>query len=116
MERFAVIGMGRFGSRLAKLLTDAGAEVIAVDRRADLIELMRDDVARAVCMDATDEETLKNQGIDEVDTAIVGTANPQHMKANVALVENTLSIPAEVMEELHCRFDELERRSEDGIR
>jgi trk system potassium uptake protein TrkA len=72
MERFAVIGMGRFGSRLAKLLSDAGAEVIAVDRRADLIETMRDDVARAVCMDATDEETLKNQGIDEVDTAIVG--------------------------------------------
>ncbi|MBN1555484.1 MAG: TrkA family potassium uptake protein [Phycisphaerae bacterium] len=72
MERFAVIGMGRFGSRLAKLLTDAGADVIAVDRRADLIETMRDDVARAVCMDATDEETLRNQGIDEVDTAIVG--------------------------------------------
>lgn len=72
MERFAVIGMGRFGSRLAKLLTDAGAEVIAVDRRNDLVELMRDDVSRAVCMDSTDEETLKNQGIDEVDTAIVG--------------------------------------------
>ena len=72
MERFAVIGMGRFGSRLAKLLTDAGAEVIAVDRRPDLIETMRDDVSRAVCMDSTDEETLRNQGIDEVDTAIVG--------------------------------------------
>lgn len=72
MERFAVIGMGRFGRRLAKLLTDAGAEVIAVDRRGDLIETMRDDVARAVCMDATDEEALRNQGIDEVDTVIVG--------------------------------------------
>ncbi|MBN1942495.1 MAG: TrkA family potassium uptake protein [Phycisphaerae bacterium] len=72
MERFAVIGMGRFGSRLAKLLTDAGAEVIAVDRRADLVESMRDDVARAVCMDATDEETLRSQGIDKVDAAVVG--------------------------------------------
>jgi trk system potassium uptake protein TrkA len=72
MERFAVIGMGRFGSRLAKLLTEAGVEVIAVDRRADLVEAMRDEVARAVCMDATDEETLRNQGLDEVDTAIVG--------------------------------------------
>jgi trk system potassium uptake protein TrkA len=72
MERFAVIGMGRFGSRLVKLLTEAGAEVIAVDRRSDLIEAMRDEVARAVCMDATDEETLRNQGLDEVDTAIVG--------------------------------------------
>lgn len=72
MDRFAVIGMGRFGSRLARLLTDAGAEVIAVDRRADLIEAMRDDVARAVCLDATDEEALRSQGIDEVDAAVVG--------------------------------------------
>jgi aryl-alcohol dehydrogenase-like predicted oxidoreductase len=46
----------------------------------------------------------------EIDTAIVGTASPAHMKANIALVENELPIPIEVVRELHCRFDELERR------
>ena len=72
MKKFAVIGMGRFGMRLARLLTEGGAEVIAVDRRKELIEEVRDDVTRPVCLDATDEEALRSQGIDEVDVAIVG--------------------------------------------
>lgn len=72
MERFAVIGLGRFGQRLAVLLTEAGAEVIAVDRRRSLIEQIRDKVTLAVCLDSTDEEALKAQGIDKVDVAIVG--------------------------------------------
>lgn len=44
----------------------------------------------------------------EVDTAIVGTRDPDHMKANIELVENELPISAEVVQELHCRFDRLE--------
>jgi len=72
MERFAVIGLGRFGSRLATLLAEAGAEVIAVDRNREFVEQIRDDVTLAVCMDSTDEAALKAQGIHQVDVAIVG--------------------------------------------
>jgi trk system potassium uptake protein TrkA len=72
MERFAVIGLGRFGMRLATSLAEAGAEVIAVDRDPDLIEQVRDQVTLAVCLDATDEEALRAQGINKVDVAIVG--------------------------------------------
>ena len=42
---------------------------------------------------------------DEVDTAIVGTHNPAHLKANIEMVENDLPIAAEAVEELHRRFD-----------
>jgi trk system potassium uptake protein TrkA len=72
MERFAVIGLGRFGMRLAIALADAGAEVIAVDRSREIVEEIRDRVTLAVCMDATDEQALRAQGIDKVDAAIVG--------------------------------------------
>jgi aryl-alcohol dehydrogenase-like predicted oxidoreductase len=41
----------------------------------------------------------------EVDTAIVGTRNPAHMRANIALVEDELPLPAGVVQELHRRFD-----------
>ena len=44
----------------------------------------------------------------EVDTAIVGTRDPQHMQANVEMVEHQLPIPAQVVEELHRRRDLLE--------
>lgn len=72
MQRFAVIGLGRFGSRLAMLLTDAGAEVIAVDDRREIVEDIRDHVTLAVCMNGTEEDALRAQGIDRVDTVIVG--------------------------------------------
>jgi aryl-alcohol dehydrogenase-like predicted oxidoreductase len=45
---------------------------------------------------------------DEVDTAIVGTRNPEHMRANIERVENELPLSEEVVEELHRRFDELD--------
>ena len=72
MERFAVIGLGRFGMRLAALLTESGAEVIAIDSGRELIEQIRDKVTLAVCLDCTDENALKAQGIDKVDVAVVG--------------------------------------------
>jgi trk system potassium uptake protein TrkA len=72
MERFAVIGMGRFGRRLAIMLAEAGAEVIAIDRDRDLVEQVRDQVTLAVSLDSTNEAALRAQGIDEVDVAVVG--------------------------------------------
>ncbi|MCL0099745.1 aldo/keto reductase [Dehalococcoidia bacterium] len=41
----------------------------------------------------------------EVDTAIVGTRNPSHMRGNVNLVESKLPVSAEFVKELHRRFD-----------
>ncbi len=72
MDTFAVIGLGRFGSRLAINLARAGAEVVAIDRRPEIIEDIRDRVTLAVAMDATDEQALRMQGIDRVDVAVVG--------------------------------------------
>jgi trk system potassium uptake protein TrkA len=71
MSQFAVIGLGRFGTRLAEQLAAGGAEVIAIDENRELIEDMRDRVTLAVALDATDEDALKLQGIDRVDAAIV---------------------------------------------
>jgi len=72
MERFAVIGLGRFGMRLATSLADVGAEVIAIDRDREIVEQVKDRVTLAVCLDATDEQALRAQGIDKVDVAVVG--------------------------------------------
>ncbi len=43
----------------------------------------------------------------EVDTAIVGTKNPEHMRANIRLVETELPIPAEAVQELYRRFEQV---------
>ena len=72
MARFAVIGLGRFGNKLAIALAMSGAEVIAIDKDREVIDAIRDQVSHSVRLDSTDEEALKAQGVDKVDVAIIG--------------------------------------------
>jgi aryl-alcohol dehydrogenase-like predicted oxidoreductase len=44
---------------------------------------------------------------DEVDTIIVGTRNPDHMRANINWLETELPLPSQVIEELYQRFDQV---------
>ena len=46
-------------------------------------------------------------GHPEVDTAIVGTTNMEHLHSNIGMVEQSLPIATEAVEELHRRFDNL---------
>lgn len=70
-SKFAVIGVGRYGSTIARRLAEKGAQVFAFDPNEDKIESIKDDVAFAVTLDATDVRALKTQNIDELDAAVV---------------------------------------------
>ena len=93
MEQFAVIGLGRYGSRLATMLTDAGAEVIAIDRNKSLVESLRDRVSLTVSMDSTDEEALIAQGIDKVDAAIVCIGTDFEASALTTVILKQIGVP-----------------------
>lgn len=80
-QRFAIIGLGRFGQRLAIGLAEAGQEVIAIDTDRSLVEQIRDKVDLAVALDATDEQALSGHGVDEVDVAVVSMGDS--FEANV---------------------------------
>ena len=70
-KKFAVIGLGDFGSSVATALAEKGAEVIAVDYDMEVIEEIKDKVTYAAKMDSTDEKALKSLGIDKVDVVII---------------------------------------------
>ncbi len=93
MEQFAVIGLGRYGSRLATMLTDAGAEVIAIDQDKSLVESLRDRVSLSVSMDSTDEEALIAQGIDKVDAAIVCIGTDFEASALTTVILKQIGVP-----------------------
>jgi trk system potassium uptake protein TrkA len=86
MRRFAVIGLGRFGQKLAIALAMSGAEVIAIDKDRNEIELIRDQVSHAVRLDGTDEEALKAQGVDKADVAIIGMGQDNFEAAILTVV------------------------------
>jgi trk system potassium uptake protein TrkA len=70
-KRFAVIGLGRFGQKLAVSLEQRGGEVIAIDNDADCVDEVKDRVSVAVQLDCTDKSALIAQGVNQVDVAIV---------------------------------------------
>jgi len=86
MRRFAVIGLGRFGQKLAIALAMSGAEVIAIDRNRNEVELIRDQVSLAVRLDGTDEEALKSQGVDKTDVAIIALGQESFEAAILTVV------------------------------
>lgn len=71
VKRFAVIGLGYFGERLALELTERGAEVIVIDNTMSKIEDFKNKVAYAIRLDSTDENALRNQGLEDLDAVIV---------------------------------------------
>jgi trk system potassium uptake protein TrkA len=71
MRQVAVIGLGKFGSTVARELTAQGAEVIAVDRRREHVEEIKDEVAYAAVLNATDENALRGVGVQNADVAVV---------------------------------------------
>jgi len=70
-KRYAVIGLGQFGRAIATTLSLKGAEVIAIDNSPQHIESIKDDVAMAINMDATDQKALRSQGIHEMDAVVL---------------------------------------------
>jgi trk system potassium uptake protein TrkA len=58
-ESYAVIGLGLFGSAIARTLAAAGHPVLAVDRRLAAVEALGAVVAESVQADATDKAALE---------------------------------------------------------
>ncbi len=72
MRQFAVIGLGRFGSSVAKTLSEKDCQVLAIDINGDKVQDASAYVTQAVQVDATDEKALRAVGIENVDCAIIG--------------------------------------------
>lgn len=70
-REFAVIGLGRFGGSICRELCLEGMPVLAIDRDEDRINEFKNIALHAVIADATDEETLKELGIKNIDHVIV---------------------------------------------
>ena len=71
MKSFIVIGLGRFGSAVARSLCRQGCEVLAIDIENDLVQQISDDVTQAVVGDARDKEVLRALDAKSFDCGIV---------------------------------------------
>lgn len=70
-DAVAVLGLGRFGSSVALELMSTGCQVLAVDANAEIVQRMNTKVTHAVRADTTDEDTLRELGINEFDRVVI---------------------------------------------
>ena len=106
MKSYVVIGLGRFGSGLARSLCRQGAEVLAIDIRPDLVQQVANEVTHAVVGDAQDKEVLRALDVRSFDCAVIAIGD--NLAASVLTVMNLkeLEVPYVV-----CKaHDETHRR------
>ena len=80
-RQFAVIGLGRFGSNMAKALSKMGYEVLAIDKNQHKVQEFSDEVTHVVQADTTDENALRELGILNFDVVVVAIG--EDVQANV---------------------------------
>ena len=74
-EKFAVIGAGHFGQAISLALSEKGHEVLVIDNDINVIQEISEDVAYAVCIDATNKRALLNENILNFDAVIISIGN-----------------------------------------
>jgi trk system potassium uptake protein TrkA len=84
MTKFAIIGLGSFGSNVAKTLFEKGYEVLAIDKDKEKIEAAKSFASHAVLMDSADINNLEGVGIKDMDVVVV-SLGPE-MEASILTV------------------------------
>ena len=71
MKSYIVVGLGRFGSEVARRLCSLGCEVLAMDIHNELVQQISSEVTHAVVGDARDKDVLRSLGVRNLDCAVV---------------------------------------------
>lgn len=80
-RQYAVIGLGRFGTSVARTLYSLGQEVLAIDISEERLKKLADEVTHTLLADTTDVNVLKNIGIANFDVVIVAIG--ENIQANI---------------------------------
>ena len=83
-KTYAVFGLGRYGTAVARELVDNGMEVIAVDSDQKIVDDSSSYLPVCKCADVTDAEVISRLGIGNIDTVIVCMAS--NLEASVMAI------------------------------
>lgn len=89
----AVLGLGRFGQRIARQLAAGGEEVIACDRSREAVEQAAPSVAQAIALDVADENTMRSRGLHRVKAAVVGIGEDFEAAVLATVILKQMQIP-----------------------
>jgi trk system potassium uptake protein TrkA len=104
---FAILGLGAFGSTVARELARAGHDVIGIDINPKLVEDVADHIGQAVVADARDEKSLRDLGVQECDVIVVAIGEDIEANTLATLIATDMGKPkvwAEAFNSNHHRI------------
>ena len=81
-----ILGLGIFGSTIAKTLSEFGSDVIAVDKYEENVNRIEPYIAKGVVGDFTDIELLRTIGLEDCDAVVIAPGT--YLEASVLGVLN----------------------------
>jgi trk system potassium uptake protein TrkA len=106
MKQVAVIGLGRFGSSVARTLASSGCEVLAVDVDEARVKAIADEVTDAVRADALDDEALRGLGLRNFEVVVVAIGHEVEASILTTVLLKEMGVPkivAKAQDDLHGR-------------
>lgn len=106
MKSFLVIGLGRFGTSVAKELASLGQEVLALDDNEENVQRIADDVTQAIVGDASDEAVLRSVGARNFDCCVVAVGTDLEASVLITVMLKDLGakhIVAKAQSAVHAR-------------
>lgn len=92
-QSIMVIGLGQFGSTVAKSLIELNQEVLGVDIDADIVQRATTFLTHAVVADATDEIALQSLGLGQYDIIIVAIGDNTQANLMTSMMLKELNVP-----------------------
>ncbi len=115
-KSIAVLGLGKFGESVARELTEAGCEVLAVDNNRERVQNISDIVTYAVTADVCNSETMKTLGISNMDAVVVAITHNLNASILATIFAKDSGVPfviAKSTDETHTKI--LEKVGADKI-
>ena len=92
-KQVAVIGLGRFGSSIAKSLYNLGHDVLTIDKDPSRVQSVMGKATHSIAGDATEESVLRELGINDYDVAIVSIGTDIVASIMTSVLLKTMGVP-----------------------
>ncbi len=71
IKSYVVVGLGQFGEHVARRLSEAGHDVLGLDKDMVRVESLKDAVPRVARADCTSENAMRAMGVSEAEVAVM---------------------------------------------
>ena len=106
-QSYAVFGLGRYGTAVARELVEGGAEVLAVDSDEEIVNSASAFIPICKCADVTDAEALRQLGIANIDVVILSMASSLEASVMAVMLCKELGVKTVIAKgasEMNCRI------------